>query len=67
MFNIRKQLSKKLLTQAKNEVQTIGFEKDDLSFGLYELYNAEVKAELKPVSGLVEKLRMVKTEDELRF
>lgn len=52
--------------QAKNMgLQTIGFEKDDLTFGLYELYNAQVKATLKPVSGLVEKLRMVKTEDEL--
>ena len=46
-------------------MQTIGFEKDDMSFGLYELYNEKVEAELKPVSGLVEKLRMVKTEDEL--
>ena len=46
-------------------VKTLGFEKDDLSFGLYELYNKAVEAELKPVSGLVEKLRMVKTADEL--
>lgn len=52
--------------QVKNmDVQTIGFEKDDMSFGLYELYNKQIKAELKPVSGLVEKLRMVKTDDEL--
>ena len=52
--------------QAKNmKLRTIGFEKDDMSFGLYELYNEKVEAELKPVSGLVEKLRMVKTEDEL--
>ena len=36
-----------------------------MSFGLYELYNGKVEADLKPVSGLVEKLRMVKTEDEL--
>ena len=52
--------------QVKNmNVQTVGFEKDDMSFGLYELYNKQIKAELKPVSGLVEKLRMVKTDDEL--
>lgn len=52
--------------QVKNmNVKTVGFEKDDLSFGLYELYNKEVDAELKPVSGLVEKLRMVKTPDEI--
>lgn len=46
-------------------IATIGFEKDDLSYGLYELYNKEMTADMKPVSGLVEKLRMVKTEDEL--
>lgn len=46
-------------------VKVVGFEKDDLSFGLYELYNKEVQAELKPISGLVEQLRMVKTSDEL--
>ncbi|WP_345788910.1 Xaa-Pro peptidase family protein [Filibacter tadaridae] len=44
---------------------TIGFEKDDLTFGLYELYKKAVQAELKPVSNLVEKIRMVKTADEL--
>ncbi len=48
-------------------VQTLGFEKDDLSFGLYELYEKEVKATLKPVSGLVEKLRLVKNEDEIEI
>lgn len=47
------------------QAQIVGFEKDDLSFGLYELYNKEVQAQLKPVSGIVEKLRMVKTDDEL--
>ena len=52
--------------QVKNmNVKTVGFEKDDMSFGLYELYKQEIEAELKPVSGLVEKLRMVKTPDEL--
>lgn len=52
--------------QAKNmNVKTIGFEKDDMSFGLYDLYKKAIEADLKPVSGLVEKLRMVKTPDEI--
>lgn len=46
-------------------LKNVGFEKDDMSFGLYELYNKAIEAELQPVSGLVEKLRMVKTADEL--
>ena len=61
-----KTIIEEVAEQAKKmNIQTIGFEKDDMSFGLYELYNEKVEAELKPVSGLVEKLRMVKTEDEL--
>lgn len=46
-------------------VETLGFEKEDCSYGLYELYKKEVKAELKPTSGIIEKLRMVKTADEI--
>lgn len=51
----------------KMNVKTVGFEKDDVSFGLYELYRQQVEATLKPVSGLVEKLRMVKTPEELEL
>ena len=61
-----KTIIEEVAAQVKNmKVTTIGFEKDDMSFGLYELYNEEVEADLKPVSGLVEKLRMVKTDDEI--
>ncbi len=49
----------------KMNVKSLGFEKDDLSYGLFELYEKQVGATLKPVSGLVEKLRMIKTEDEI--
>jgi len=46
-------------------VKTLGFEKDDMAYGLYEQYNKEIEADLKPVTGLVEKLRMVKTSAEI--
>lgn len=46
-------------------VKTVGFEKDDLSFALYEQWEKEIDADLKPVSGIVENLRMVKTADEI--
>lgn len=53
--------------QVKNmNLKNVGFEKDDLSYGLYELYERTVEATLTPVSGLVEKLRLVKTPDELK-
>lgn len=49
------------------KIKTLGFEKDNVSFGTYELYNDKVDAELKAVSGIVEKLRMVKTADEIEI
>ena len=56
-----KTIIEEVANQAKiMNVHTLGFEKDDMSFGLYELYNKVIESELKPVSGLVEKLRMVK-------
>ncbi|MFS0575157.1 Xaa-Pro peptidase family protein [Sporosarcina sp. 179-K 3D1 HS] len=62
----KKTLMEEVANQAKSmNLQTLGFEKDDLTYGLFELYKKAVKAEMKPVSGLVEKLRLVKTEEEI--
>lgn len=61
-----KTIIEEVAKQAKEmNLQVIGFEKDDLSYGMFELYEKTVEAKLKPVSGLVEKLRLVKTEDEI--
>lgn len=49
------------------KVEQLGFEKNDLTFAQYELYERTVEAKLKPVSGLIEKLRMVKTADEIEI
>lgn len=46
-------------------VKTIGFEKDDMTFGLFEQYEKAIEADLKAVAGLVENLRMVKTPAEI--
>ncbi|MDW0112132.1 Xaa-Pro peptidase family protein [Sporosarcina saromensis] len=48
-------------------IQTLGFEKDDVTFGMYELYNEKVQAELKPVSGIIEKQRMIKSAEEIEI
>lgn len=48
-------------------IQTLGFEKDTVSYGTYELYQQVVKAELVPVSGLIEKIRLIKTEQEINI
>ncbi|WP_432355359.1 M24 family metallopeptidase [Sporosarcina sp. A2] len=47
------------------KIKRLGFEKEDLTFGMYELYKSNVSAELFPTAGLVEKLRMIKTSEEL--
>lgn len=46
-------------------VTKVGFEKDQLTFAKYELYNELLNVELIPVSGIVEELRLIKTADEL--
>ncbi|REB10050.1 aminopeptidase P family protein [Sporosarcina sp. BI001-red] len=49
----------------KMKVSRLGFEKEDLTFGMYELYKSQITAELIPTAGLVEKLRIIKTPEEL--
>lgn len=51
----------------KMGVKSVGFEKDDMSYGMFEIYQKAVKSELVPVSGLVEKIRLIKTEQEIKI
>lgn len=46
-------------------VNKLGFEKDHVTFSMYELYEKSMDVELVPVSGLVEELRLIKTTEEL--
>ncbi|QAS54222.1 M24 family metallopeptidase [Halobacillus litoralis] len=43
----------------------IGFEKDHVTYSLFEQYNEALAAELIPTSGIVEKLRLIKTDEEI--
>ena len=47
--------------------KTIGFEKESMSYGTYEIYKEAVKAEFVPVSGVVEKIRLIKTPEEINI
>lgn len=49
------------------KVKRAGFEKNDLTFGMYQLYKSKVAAELIPTAGLIEKLRIIKTPEELEI
>ncbi|MFD2704301.1 M24 family metallopeptidase [Salibacterium lacus] len=50
----------------KNEqAATLVFEKDNVSYAGYESLQQHTKAELKPLSGLLEEIRLIKSEEEL--
>ncbi|MBL4951440.1 Xaa-Pro peptidase family protein [Neobacillus sp. OS1-32] len=48
-------------------IKRLGFEEDYLTYSLFKVYEKEVKAELVPISGLVEKLRLIKTDAEIKI
>ncbi|MCA0147649.1 aminopeptidase P family protein [Rossellomorea vietnamensis] len=54
--------------QVKNlGITKLGFEKNDMTYSAFESYRDTVEAEMVPVSGLVEKLRLIKTPEELNI
>lgn len=48
-------------------IKTLGFEKDNVSYGTFELYKSVIQADLIPISGLIEKIRLIKTEQEINI
>jgi len=61
-------LLEEIATQVKAMgIKTLGFEKDTVSYGTYELYKRVIAADLVPVSGLIEKIRLIKTEQEINI
>ncbi|SER80669.1 Xaa-Pro aminopeptidase [Psychrobacillus sp. OK032] len=61
---------KTLIEEVANQVtgmgiQSLGFEKEDLTYSSFELYKKAVKADLVPLTGLVEKIRLIKTDEEI--
>ncbi|MEH7335463.1 aminopeptidase P family protein [Neobacillus drentensis] len=54
--------------QAKNlGIKKLGIEEDYLTYSSFKVYDKEVEAELVPVSGVVEKLRLIKTDAEIKI
>ncbi|MDG5788704.1 Xaa-Pro peptidase family protein [Evansella sp. AB-P1] len=46
-------------------IQQLGFEKDHVTYSLFDTYSNTISANLVPVSGLVEKMRLIKDASEL--
>ena len=48
-----------------DKIEKIGFEQENVTYSTYNIINELISCELVPVTGLVEKLREVKTDDEI--
>ncbi|WP_174734160.1 M24 family metallopeptidase [Mesobacillus harenae] len=48
-------------------IRKLGFEEDHVTFSTFKSYDKAVEAELVPVSGAVEKLRLIKTDGEIKI
>ena len=64
------QHTKTLVEEVANQVtemgiKSLGFEKDNVTYSGFELYKQAIQADLVPLSGLVEKIRLIKTEEEI--
>lgn len=64
----KKQIELEIKKQLKEmNVKRLGFEKDYVTYSNYETYKRIFEVELVPVSGLIEDIRLIKTEDELNI
>ncbi|WP_313798323.1 Xaa-Pro peptidase family protein [Cytobacillus sp.] len=48
-------------------IKKLGFEQDYLTFSAFKTYEKAVQSELVPVSGEIEKLRLIKTDAEIKI
>lgn len=49
----------------KDNIETLGFEEEDITFSTYKKIDELINCDLAPIAGLVEKLREVKSADEI--
>lgn len=57
-----------IANQAKKlGIKKLGFEQDHLTFSAFKAYEKAVESELVPISGVLEKLRLIKTESEIKI
>lgn len=52
---------------ARLGIQKLGFEQEDLSYAAFQAYEKKIEATLVPVSGVVEKLRLIKSDSEIKI
>ncbi|HHW36979.1 MAG TPA: aminopeptidase P family protein [Bacillales bacterium] len=48
-------------------IKHLGFEQDEMTFGTFKIFENAVSAKMVPISGVIEKLRLIKTDEELQI
>ncbi|WP_110927465.1 M24 family metallopeptidase [Bacillus massiliglaciei] len=48
-------------------IARLGFEQDHVTYSSYSAYSSAVKAEMVPISGVIENLRLIKTASEIKI
>ncbi|WP_440895830.1 M24 family metallopeptidase [Amphibacillus sp. Q70] len=62
----KQSIIKELAEQIKKRgLKRVGFEQDNLTYSAYQQYTEIIPATLVPTSGIVEEIRMIKTDEEL--
>jgi Xaa-Pro aminopeptidase len=51
----------------KMGIQKLGFEQDYLTYSIFHAYEQKLNSEFLPVSGLIEKLRLIKDDSEIKI
>src|SRR3954468_11816047 len=68
IIKINGPIPEEVAVQAKKlGIQKLGFEEDYLTYSSFKLYDKEIEAELVPISNLIEKLRLIKTDAEIKI
>ncbi len=49
------------------KIEKLGFEQDHVTFSSYKAYESVVSAQLVPISGVIENLRLIKTPSEIKI
>ncbi|MED3660754.1 Xaa-Pro peptidase family protein [Ureibacillus sp. FSL K6-8385] len=49
------------------KIQSLGFEKDTVTYGEFETLQELLKVDLVPLSGVIEKIRLIKTDEEIKI
>jgi Xaa-Pro aminopeptidase len=61
-------IANEVASQVKNQgISKLGFEEDHVTFAAFKVFEKEIGAELVPVSGEIEKLRLIKTKAEIKI